>query len=275
MSGRRDGLLADIEAGTLDGTPLSTLLQKCIILGGHAGSEMLRDWARAELHGYVGLEVPDYRKTGAVVYARITNLAGFNGFPQQIHTTDLPKQVRDFLAEQKIRWEEVPFDTSVGDLEATVTRKGDDPVRLSPTWAGHMVQLLNHANSAPNSRVDTLYWELPLSSIEGVLVRIRTALAELVAELVSMTPEGHEVPDKGVADAAISLVIKGGRNTVTVGAQHAGDGGANTITVGARTDEPKTESWFARWRKRGIAVGVATILSLGVAVATWLDWTPW
>ena len=53
MAHRRGGLLAQIEAGVLDDiVPLSSLLQKCIVLGGQAGSEKMRDWARRELNGY-------------------------------------------------------------------------------------------------------------------------------------------------------------------------------------------------------------------------------
>jgi AbiTii-like protein len=81
MSHKRGGLLAQIEAGVLDHTvPLSSLLQKCIVLGGQAGSEKMRAWARRELNGYSGADtVPDYRHVPAAVMAVITNRAGYNG----------------------------------------------------------------------------------------------------------------------------------------------------------------------------------------------------
>ena len=47
------------------------------------------------------------------------------------------------------------------------------------------------------------------ASIRGVLVRVRTALAELVAELITLTPQDQEVPDKLAADQAIQFVITG------------------------------------------------------------------
>ena len=57
MAHKRGGLLAQIEADVVDDTvPLSSLLQKCIVLGGQAGSEKMRDWARQELNGYAGAE---------------------------------------------------------------------------------------------------------------------------------------------------------------------------------------------------------------------------
>ena len=61
MAHKRAGLLAQIEVGVLDDSvPLSSLLQKCIVLGGKAGSEKMRDWARQELNGYQDLQsIPD------------------------------------------------------------------------------------------------------------------------------------------------------------------------------------------------------------------------
>jgi hypothetical protein len=60
-----------------DEVPLSSLLQKCIVLGRQARSEKMRDWARQELHGYVGADtVPDYRHIPAALMAVITNSAG-------------------------------------------------------------------------------------------------------------------------------------------------------------------------------------------------------
>jgi len=40
-------------------------------------------------------------------------------------------------------------------------------------------------------------------------VRVRTALAELVAELITLTPQDQEVPDKLAADQAVYFVITG------------------------------------------------------------------
>ena len=78
MVHKRGGLLAQIETDvTDDRVPLSSLLQKCIVLGGQAGSEKMRAWARRELNGYAGADtVPDYRHVPAAVMAVITNSVG-------------------------------------------------------------------------------------------------------------------------------------------------------------------------------------------------------
>ena len=75
MANRRGSLPAQIEADLLDDrAPLSSLLQRCVVLGRQAGSEKLRDWARWELNGYVDAPtVPDYRHVHAALMAAITN----------------------------------------------------------------------------------------------------------------------------------------------------------------------------------------------------------
>src|SRR3954464_13204579 len=97
MSRKREGLLAQIEAGVLDdGVPLASLLQKCIILGGQADSEKMRDWARQELNGYTGETLPSYRRVFTGLAAQLTNRAGYNGISQRISITAIPAQVREW-----------------------------------------------------------------------------------------------------------------------------------------------------------------------------------
>jgi len=89
MRSRREGLLVQIEAGVVDdAVPLSSLLQKCIVLGGQAGSEKMRDWARHELNGYDGApdSLPDYRRIPASMTMRITNRTGYNPITQRCTT---------------------------------------------------------------------------------------------------------------------------------------------------------------------------------------------
>src|SRR5579859_3503348 len=98
---RGDGLLARIEAGVVDDrVPLSSLLQNCIVLGGQAGSEKMRDWARQELNGYaVEDTVPEYRHFHAALMATITNNAGYNPITDRISEDVFPDQIRDVIRE--------------------------------------------------------------------------------------------------------------------------------------------------------------------------------
>ena len=234
MTHKRGGLLAQIEADVVDGTvPLSSMLQKCIVLGGQAGSQKMRDWARRELNGYAGADtVPDYRHIRVAVIAVITNRAGYNRMTQRINDSVFPQQIRDMIRETT-DLEDAILPQGVGELEAMVGQ-GTKEHRLIPRWSSFIVDTLNQYNVDPVSRVVEVYWSVPNASIQGLLVRVRTALAELVAELITLTPQDQEVPDKLAADQAVQFVITGDRTTIYYGPQQATDGGMNVaVGVGA------------------------------------------
>ena len=242
MAHRRGGLLAQIEAGVLDDmVPLSSLLQKCIVLGGQAGSEKMRDWARRELNGYAGADtVPDYRHVPAALMAVITNRAGYNGGTTRIDDSVFPAQVRDMIRE-KIDLEDAILGGGIGELEALASG-GTDEHRLIPGWSGFIKDTLNEFNMGPTSRVAEVYWSVSNASIRGLLVRVRTALAELVAELITLTPQDQEVPGKLAADQAVQLVITGNRPTIHYSHQHAAGGGTNVTVGGGSAPGPVTVS---------------------------------
>ncbi|MFY1637246.1 hypothetical protein ACN27F_28920 [Solwaraspora sp. WMMB335] len=220
MPHRREGNLAQIEAGVLDDSmPISSLLQKCIVLGGQAGSEKMRDWARQELNGYSTTSIPDYRHIPTGLAAKITNLAGYNPITQRIDPSVFPRQIIDFLRDDEgVDLEVAVLDLGVGELEALADR-GKNEHWLRPPWAGFIVETLNKYNVAPNSRVEIVYWPLSDASLRGLLVRIRTALAEMIAELITVTPPSQEVPTGAAVDQAVNLVINGERTTIVVNQQ--------------------------------------------------------
>jgi hypothetical protein len=254
MAHKRGGLLAQIEADVADhGVPVSSLLQKCIVLGGRAGSEQMRDWARRELNGYVGADtVPEYRHFHAVLMAVITNNAGYQAITQRIHDDVFPDQIGDVIRETVGDIEDVILPQGISMLEGLASQ-GTDMHRLVPPWSSVMADTLNQFNMAPNSRVAEVYWSVSNASIQGVLSRIRTALAELVAELVTLTPQDQEVPDKLAADQAVQFVITGDRAVINYSPQHATGGGTNVAVVGHPAPGPVTVSGA-----QGTAIGSQT-----------------
>jgi hypothetical protein len=229
MSHTRGSLLAQIEAVVLDDTvPLSSLLQKCIVLGGRAGSEKMRDWTRRELNGYEEDEtVPKYRRLPAVLMVVITNSAGHNGRSVRLDPAVFPTQVHDMLRKKDMDLNDAVLSGGIGELEALAKQETDEH-RFLPSFGGFIAYVLNDQHMvAPNSRAAEVYWSVSSASIRGLLVRVRTALAELIAELISLTPQDQEVPDKLAADQAVQFVITGDRTTINYSPQHAGDGGTN------------------------------------------------
>ncbi|MFF5079229.1 hypothetical protein ACFY36_19395 [Actinoplanes sp. NPDC000266] len=231
MSRTRESLLAQIQAGVLDdGVPLASLLQKCIILGGQADSEKMRDWARQELNGYEAEPVPSYRRVYTGLSARLTNLAGYNGVTQRISPSAIPAQVREFLQEREIDPEIAILGGGIGELEAMASQDKSEYL-LMPSWADPIAGVLSRYSVEQGStRVEAVFWPLSDVALRGLLVKVRTALAELVAELIALTPEAQDVPDKAAADQAVHLVVTGHRPTIHVTSQHA-PGGTNIVAA--------------------------------------------
>lgn len=202
------------------------------MLGGQAGSEKMRDWARQELHGYAGADtVPDYRHVPAAVMAVITNRAGYNGMTQRIDDSIFPRQIREMIRE-KVDLEDAILGEGIGALEALASQDTDE-LRLIPSWSTFIADTLNQFNMAPNSRVAEVYWSVSRASVRSVLSRVRTALAELVAELITLTPQDQEVPDKQAADQVVQFVITGDRSVINYSSQHATGDGANVAVGGS------------------------------------------
>lgn len=239
----RGGLLAQIQADVVDDSkPLSSLLQKCIVLGGQAKSADMRDWARRELNGYLAADtVPDYRHVPAVLMALITNRAGYNGNSTRVDPGVFAPQIREILREKEIDLEDAIFAQGVGELEA-LAGQGKDVHDIIPSWAGVIAGTLNSYHMGPTSRVKEVYWSVPNASIRGILVRIRTALADLVAELIALTPRDQEVPDRQAADQVIQFIVTGDRSVIHYSPQHAADGGTNVTVGGGAAPGPVTVS---------------------------------
>ncbi|TVZ06306.1 hypothetical protein EAS64_02420 [Trebonia kvetii] len=231
MARNQGGLLARIAEDVADrSVPLSSLLQNCIVLGGLAGSEKMRTWASQELHGYDGaVTVPQYRHVPAPLTARITNRAGRFGITQRVEDSMLDSRIREEIGRTvDVHDAIVPF--GIGQLEAMAVEDTDEQ-RLSPEWGGFIADVLNRQNIGPTSHVADVYWSVPRSAIQGVLVRIRTALAELVAELLALTPQGQDVPDKMAADQGVQFLITGDRTVFNYIVQHAGAAGTNVAAT--------------------------------------------
>lgn len=159
----------------------------------------------------------------------------------------------------------------LGELEA-FARDGESSLRFSLPRSSMIAKLMN-AELGEFDRVFDVYWKVTRQTLQGVVEQVRTSLAELVGELLATLPPDTDIPSKQATDQAIQYVISGKRHTVNVTTSQAASGGTSTVVLSehAKADE----SWWMRWRKRGLLIGLATVVSAGAGVATWLGWAPW
>jgi hypothetical protein len=267
VKNRDQSLLAVIEQDLLgDKAATTSILQKCIILGGRAGSTALRDWAKRELDGYTkDSEIPQYRRIHAQIC--LDGQAG-NGLirGQSIGPEDLP----DVARESGIG-NELPLPQGVGELEALARSDSDQrSIRISLPSSSLLVKLMN-ANAEPWNQVHEVYWKVQRETLQGVVDRVRTAAAELVGELLHTMSSDQGTPSKEQADQAVHFAITGDRAKVTFNNAQASAG--STITAAAT--EPEKESWFKRWRKRGIIASLIAAAGATAGVLNYLNYMPW
>jgi hypothetical protein len=265
MQERDRSLLARIEQDLVDGDVTTTaLLNKCILLAARTGSDELRVWAMKELSGYsTEDDLPGYRKVMAQIY--IDGQAGLNIITgQSIGPGALPPEIRAAGIGN-----EVPLGFPLGELEALAASAEGARIPLpNSTTIAHM---MNERSEDAFQAVHAVYWKIRPETLRGVVDQIRAALTVLIGELVRSLPPGTETPTSGAASQALNLAIAGGgSHTLNLVNNQVSSGGTNTTS----TAEPTDGSWWSRWRKRGIVVGIATVLAAVAGVGTWLGWIP-
>ena len=262
MFWRRSSLISQIERGANDSqSDLADVLRKCITLGGHAGSAELRDWARQELDGYRGADIPSYRRLEAPLL-----LDGFQGRWQirrkQISVFDLP----DFAQESMREGLTIPF--GIAELERLA--KMNEPVDLQPAGADDLAYFMNRSPGY-NVQVERLYYSASPTSIHGIVDQIRTKLVALAAELRASEVSADGTPTTAAADNAVNVVVKGfARANVAVG-EHA----IASTTTSRNVTTAEGTSGVPRWVRGpwAVALGIGTIVG-GVAAAASVGWIP-
>lgn len=207
-------LLAQVQRDLLDGKPLADLLRKCILLGSQSGSAELRAWAARELKGYNNVEdLPGYRRVSA--HIRVDAVTGNTWIKgQTLAASQLPEFARDKITN------EVPLFAGVGELEAlyaSARTSGKSPQLSLPGWE-YIAAAIDKASGNPFQDIQSMYWTLGAASIAGVLDDVRTALAEILAELGAVMPADQETPTADQATQALNLAISGGSPQINIAA---------------------------------------------------------
>jgi hypothetical protein len=261
MAFRAKDPLDEIETGAMDPkSDLTTVLRRCISLGGVLGSPALRQWASLELKGYNERdEVPEYRK-----YVAPLCLDGFvpgGKVTGQIVPADMiPADMRDALMG------DLEFRQPISELvDLHREARSDRGARLAPPGMSYVVTIIN-ANVAANMRVERVYWAVSAIPLARTIEAVRTNLIELVAEMRAGTPGGAELPSGAVADQAVKVVVKGLANRVVYNSVEGGVAGDVTTTIGGTTSTgitaPEPKSRRVGWWIVAAATVVAAVVGV-------------
>lgn len=261
MAKRADRLLAQIEQDVLDESkPLASALRKCVILGGHAGSADLREWATRELQGYRSEDdkLPDYRYIAAPLL--VDGISGhWKITGEEISVLDLPEIARDVVKD------DMEMRLGIGEIEAMIRQAEakDGFVRLGMPGGAELARMMTHELGNPYRGVSRIYRSVAAASLRGVVDAVRTALAELVGELRAGMPEDAQVPSTELADQALQVAVHGSKNRISVSAAQAS--GESTAAVAPQEPE-KRGFWTTSRRTGALIVGLATVAGAVAAI---------
>ncbi|MFF8696707.1 hypothetical protein ACF08W_31280 [Streptomyces sp. NPDC015144] len=235
--------LDQLEKGVLDDTaPLAGLLRHALIIGGHASSHPLRQWALSELNGYArtDAEIPDYRRVPAPIQADSISPA-WQRKGERISVLHLPETARDVIKE------EVPIPWGVGYLENLISRTPTgEHLKIDLPGGAELRVLMSAKYRERGISIEALYWSVSVSALHDIVDQVRTRLTQFVAELRSAMPAGSHAPTPEQVHHAVQSIniITGDHSPVTLTAPVAY---AETGATAAVTATPPASPW---WRRR-------------------------
>jgi hypothetical protein len=261
--GSGSSLLAAIERDLLDGKPLADLLRKCIMLGGRAGSQELRDWASKELRGYEpDDELPKYRTIDAPIL-----LDGVSG-PHRSTGQLVPEGSLPSFVRESGLGEHVDLRSGVGELEAMVAgRDNDKPINIVFPGGNIVGEYFDKASGNPFQHTQRIYWSVVPATIHGLLDNVRTTLTELATELLASVPRDQEVPTAEQADNAFHVAVHGRKSTVTITTSRASGGSTSSVTQQTPRADPAggEPGWWTFGRT--VWAGVVSLFLVAGAIA--------
>lgn len=211
-------LLADIQVAATDQShSISDLLRKCQILAFRLRHEPFKAWVSNELNGYPNeATLPPYR---ANLYGEIK--ADASG-PYGSIVKNSPVPISLFPKDMRDEVRRFDFYQGVATLESTVAQADKSghlnvkrifPVEvysIMEIWQGHQTV--------------SMWAELPISGIVGVLDQVRSRALEFSLEIESENPDAGATATSeppvplGRADAIFNTVIYGGQVAIGPGA---------------------------------------------------------
>ncbi len=173
-----------------------------------------------DLRRYAGSEapIPSYRHVGAQIRVDAVSTR-WQSSGQTISTSDLPDFAQDDIGEGV----DLPF--AVGELESAASDHGNDgePLKLALPMAVELARVMTaQGRVTPGVTITAPYWAVSRQSIIGVVDRIRTKLAELIAELIATMPPDRTEPTPEQAAAAVQFLVTGKPSTMMISSAKRG-----------------------------------------------------
>jgi len=211
-------LLDEIQTAATDPSlSLSDLLRKCQILAFRLRHEPFREWVSHELNGYPDEVTPPPYRTSlrGSLKADVTGPFGSGYKNVQVPLSLFPVELRDEVDRFKFYQGVATLERLIADAERT----GD--TRIMSMFP---VEMSANMSIVRGYQTMTMWCEVPVASVVGVLDQVRSRALEFVLEIEAENPDAGASATKeppialAKTDSIFNTVIYGGQNAIGPGA---------------------------------------------------------
>lgn len=193
------GILSRIERAARN-DDLKLALRLCLKLGARAECEELVAWARLELDGYKGEDIPNYRqrRVTPLVTARLPGGRIAKNFPLQDPGAEL------LLNEHGIDLTRVELRQPI--LELRQYANGKEDISIPHEQVGLIHHLLNeHSESGV---IDTIKWPVSRHALSGICSQVSTTAYELAVKTKARKSWYRELPASEIVREIVIAVLR-------------------------------------------------------------------
>lgn len=166
-------------------TKIKDTLLKVQVLAFKIKNSKLKEWVDNELNGFIGKEVPSYRKIPSAVFGNLMQDRGFGGMMTRnnhaLPIEYLEKDLREALMS-------VAMNSSVSELEHLIEKGGQYQINIPHLVHKEITKLLSNGWV-----VDSAWQKISLNSIEGIISAIKSNLLTFLLELADEIGENENI----------------------------------------------------------------------------------
>lgn len=166
-------------------TKLKDTLLKVQVLAFKIKNVKLKEWVENELNGFVGKEVPSYRKIPSAIFGNLIQDRGFGGMMTRNHQALPIEYLKKDLRETM---KSVAMNSSVSELEHMIEKGGEYQINIPHIIHNEITKLLSNGWV-----VDSAWKKISLNSVEGILSSIKSNLLTFLLELADEIGEKENI----------------------------------------------------------------------------------
>ena len=164
---------------------LKDTLLKVQVLAFKIKNPKLKEWVDNELNGFIGKEVPAYRKIPFNVFGNLIQDRGFGGMmTNKNHALPIEYLEKDLMEAMM----SVAMNSSVSELEHMIEKGGNYRINIPHFIHNEITKILSNGWV-----VDSAWQKISLNSVEGIISAIKSNLLTFLLELADQIGENEKI----------------------------------------------------------------------------------